>query len=181
MNGNFVQLKYGFIRNVKIRHIEKSVYLCIKAYAYDGTCFPSVKRIAHDAGVCVRTVQRCVKALAEKGLITVTARKSENGGNMTNLYTINYENEEKNSVSSESTKNTPVQSASSGKTGYGLKDYSFVSGSCTEINQKGIPAPFNKTEDSADYNFYGLSEKSRRIMRRIMRLGADMSGGVNYT
>ena len=88
MDGNFIVVHNSVVRSKDLRPTEKIVYMCIKSYAFTGECYPSVKRLAEDAGVCERTVRRCVKTLCEKGLISVERRKNANGGNATNLYII---------------------------------------------------------------------------------------------
>lgn len=51
-------------------------------------CWPSVARTAKQAGCHRRTVQRANARLARVGLITVTARRHDDGGQQTNLVTL---------------------------------------------------------------------------------------------
>lgn len=94
LDRNFIKVHNDFIRSRLLRPSEKIVFMCIKSYAYSGECFPSLKTLANDSGLCVRTVQRCIKTLAEKGFLTVERRKTESGGNTTNLYRLEKERDE---------------------------------------------------------------------------------------
>lgn len=65
-------------------------YLINRANA-EGTCFPSNKTIASDCGISTRTVQRTMKVLLEKGFIKRDSRFREQGGQTSNLYTLQLE------------------------------------------------------------------------------------------
>jgi hypothetical protein len=52
----------------------------------DGFCWPSLARMAQEASVSVRTAQRAVKGLREKGFISIDPRHRENGGQTSSLY-----------------------------------------------------------------------------------------------
>lgn len=54
-----------------------------------GTCFPSIKTIASDCGVSVRTIQRTMIILLEEGFVKKDSRFREKGGQTSNLYTLN--------------------------------------------------------------------------------------------
>lgn len=71
-------------------------YLINRANA-EGTCFPSNKTIANDCGISTRTVQRTMKVLLEKEFIKKDSRYREQGGQTSNLYTLQLEwNDDKN-------------------------------------------------------------------------------------
>ena len=58
------------------------VYLCLMAYAdKEGVCWPALPRLAADADLSVRTVQRAIKTLIAKGYLT-----SEQRMNTSNMY-----------------------------------------------------------------------------------------------
>lgn len=54
-----------------------------------GECWPSVPYIAEQCEMSVRSVQSHIKKLVEDGLVSVEERKSSNGLNRTNVYTLN--------------------------------------------------------------------------------------------
>ena len=53
-----------------------------------GTCFPSRRAIAKQAGVSVRTVSYHLSALVESGYLTVERRWRANGSQRSSLYTL---------------------------------------------------------------------------------------------
>ena len=53
-----------------------------------GECWPSVPYIAEQCEMSVRSVQSHIKKLVEDGLVSVEERKSSNGLNRTNVYTL---------------------------------------------------------------------------------------------
>lgn len=87
-------------------------YLINRANA-EGTCFPSNKTIASDCGISTRTVQRTMKVLLEKGFIKRDSRFREQGGQTSNLYTLQLElDDDKNDKKEvEAKENTKVEEA----------------------------------------------------------------------
>lgn len=66
-----------------------ALYTALKKFAdKNGQCFPSLKKLAHVAKMCVRKVQSTLLELKEKLLISIEHRKREDGGYTSNLYTI---------------------------------------------------------------------------------------------
>lgn len=63
------------------------IYLCRMANRR-AACFPSRKTIATACSLCVQSVKRAVKELADAGLITKVEQHKENGRQTSNLYTI---------------------------------------------------------------------------------------------
>ena len=63
----------------------------------EGECFPSIKTIAAKCGYGVSTVKRALDELVKAGYIVKQARFDErkNGGQTSNLYTLNYYNNER--------------------------------------------------------------------------------------
>ena len=53
-----------------------------------GTCFPSIGRMAKELLISSKTVSRCLKWLKEQGFIRVEPRRAEMGGRMSNLYQV---------------------------------------------------------------------------------------------
>lgn len=67
---------------------EKLVLLCIADHAGDdGTCYPSVKRIAERSNMSERNVQYCVRSLRDKGWLRISYGQGRNGSN---VYTVLY-------------------------------------------------------------------------------------------
>ncbi len=67
--------------------------IAIYLYLYDrtdaeGTCFPSVKTIARELNLSMRTVQRGVGDLVREGYLVREVRWRENGGRSSNLYRV---------------------------------------------------------------------------------------------
>ena len=62
-------------------------YLCMRAGSKK-ICFPSISRIAKELRISETTVISCIKALEQKGFIKKERRRNLNGGNSSNLYTI---------------------------------------------------------------------------------------------
>lgn len=87
-------------------------YLINRANA-EGTCFPSNKTIASDCGISTRTVQRTMKVLLEKEFIKKDSRFREQGGQTSNLYTLQLEwDDDKNDKKEvEAKENTKVEEA----------------------------------------------------------------------
>lgn len=52
----------------------------------DGICWPSMTRIAQEASVSVRTVQRAVQGLKDKGYISIDPRYREDGSQTSSIY-----------------------------------------------------------------------------------------------
>lgn len=57
----------------------------------DLTCFPSIPTIARETGLSERTVQRALKELVAGGFLKKTSRYRENGGQSSNLYSLDIE------------------------------------------------------------------------------------------
>src|SRR6516162_1457073 len=63
-----------------------AVYVCLAWRAdQDGTCYPSLSKIAADVGISRRAVIRVIKTLASTGLLQVKSR-SMNGKMQSNVY-----------------------------------------------------------------------------------------------
>jgi GntR family transcriptional regulator len=52
----------------------------------DGICWPSLSRVAQEASVSVRTVQRAVQGLRDKGYISIDPRYREDGSQTSSIY-----------------------------------------------------------------------------------------------
>ena len=65
----------------------KLIYFVLSKYvSKDGICWPSIKRIADNAGVSQNTVRRTIAELSSLDWLEVEIRKAGNGTNDTNLY-----------------------------------------------------------------------------------------------
>ncbi|EOR27401.1 hypothetical protein A500_04641 [Clostridium sartagoforme AAU1] len=77
----YFSIKNKAILELSGKEFKLYCYLVSKDYKGEGVWYAQ-KTISNDLGVCVRTVQRHLKALAEKGYISIKRR----GFNMTNIY-----------------------------------------------------------------------------------------------
>lgn len=55
----------------------------------DGECWPGMKSVAKQCGVCERTLMRHIEKMESMGLLHKSKRKDESGRQMPNLYTLN--------------------------------------------------------------------------------------------
>lgn len=67
-----------------------ALYAALSTYADRESmeCWPSIKTLAKDLGVHETTVQRAMRELEEKGIISIERRKRDDGSNYPNLYTV---------------------------------------------------------------------------------------------
>ena len=87
---------FTLIENELIDDIEKFdkndllcyMVLCRYANNSTGECYPSYKTIAEKMRVGVSTAMKAIKSLESKGVIEISSRKNETGGDTSNLYTI---------------------------------------------------------------------------------------------
>ncbi len=70
---------------------QKLVYICLGKFTNnEQQCFPSLKRIAELAKICVSKVKTTINELREKGLIEKKNRFAGDGSKISNLYTLLY-------------------------------------------------------------------------------------------
>ena len=81
------KLEYIYRSELPSRAIVVYLYLADRA-GKEGTCFPSVPRIARDTGLSGRTVQRAILDLERAGFVRVDGRLRKNGADSSNLYTL---------------------------------------------------------------------------------------------
>ena len=76
---------------MKLLPRDLSVYCCLKYHSGDDfTCFPSRKTIAKECQMTMPTVDKALKDLEDKALITITRRYDpDNGNRRSHLYRIN--------------------------------------------------------------------------------------------
>lgn len=73
---------------------QRLVLMALAKHANDdgSSCFPSVKKLAKVAGVCIATVQRALPELADQGAITILHKGGATGRGDHSRYKINVEN-----------------------------------------------------------------------------------------
>lgn len=77
-----------FLESNKLNGNEKLIFILLKKFAGDtGECFPSLQKLAELSGFSKSTVQRILKSLEEKEVLSVKHRRTQKG-NISNLYTI---------------------------------------------------------------------------------------------
>ena len=75
----------------ELSHRAKTVYMYLKDRSNaDGTCWPSVRRIAEDLKLSRRTVQRALADLERHGFLERTHRRRPNGSLTSNFYRLKY-------------------------------------------------------------------------------------------
>lgn len=62
------------------------IFYLINRADQENTCFPSIKTIAKECNISIRTVQRALNDLEKAGFITRESRFHEQGGQRSNLY-----------------------------------------------------------------------------------------------
>ncbi len=73
----------------------KLVLMSLADYADDSQqCFPSKKHVATRCCISVKTAKRALKSLEERELIRIEPQYRKNGSNSSNLYTLNFGNQE---------------------------------------------------------------------------------------
>ena len=71
----------------ELSHRAKTVYMYLKDRANaDGTCWPSIRRIAEDLKLSRRTVQRALSDLERHRCLERTYRRRPNGSLTSNFY-----------------------------------------------------------------------------------------------
>ncbi|MBS6457182.1 MAG: helix-turn-helix domain-containing protein [Firmicutes bacterium] len=78
--------EHQLIRKIMAEFTEKEVKPI--AAETDGTCWPSVRRIAADLKLSRRTVQRALSDLEHHGFLERTHRRRPNGSLTSNLYRV---------------------------------------------------------------------------------------------
>lgn len=70
MENGFTRIPNKLIKSEKLTCYEKMVCIVLVAYRMDNeSCFPSRATIAKNAGINIRTVDKAIKGLTEKGFI----------------------------------------------------------------------------------------------------------------
>lgn len=85
---NFTIIENEIIDEPNLNIYQKMAYIVLCRYAKDNQCFPSLATIASKLSCSKRKLQDTLKELQELGLIKIQNRKSDNGDNTSNLYTI---------------------------------------------------------------------------------------------
>lgn len=90
--------KQAYESNLKSRALSVLIYLIDRSNE-DLTCFPAIGTIAEQLHISVSTVKRALRELVEEGYIEKDSRfRAKNMGQTSNLYTLNFRTEEKESV-----------------------------------------------------------------------------------
>ena len=90
-NFNFTLIENELIDDIeKFNKNDLLCYMVLCRYANNSTgeCYPSYKTIAEKMRVGVSTAIKAIKSLESKGVIEISSRKNETGGDTSNLYTI---------------------------------------------------------------------------------------------
>lgn len=87
-NQGFMAVRHWVMRNKHFSNAhEKLIYLELADRTDDnGKCFPSLATLSAASMLSKPTVIKALKGLEEKGLIIISKRKLDNGGNASNVY-----------------------------------------------------------------------------------------------
>lgn len=87
-NEGFMAVRHWVMRNKHFSNAyEKLIYLELADRTDDnGKCFPSLATLGKASMLSKPTVIKALKGLEEKGLIVISKRKLDNGGNTSNVY-----------------------------------------------------------------------------------------------
>lgn len=87
MNEGFGVIPNWLVRDTTISGAAKMVYVVLSSHAgAHGTTWLSHTTIAAEAGTSVSTVQRALAVLSEMGLVGISQRRREDGGQTSNIY-----------------------------------------------------------------------------------------------
>ena len=149
---------FTLIENELIDDIEKFdkndllcyMVLCRYANNSTGECYPSYKTIAEKMRVGVSTAMKAIKSLEGKGVIEISSRKNETGGDTSNLYTIKdikqyYENKKASTVPPVKATNTNKNNIDTNIIPQNNKKYSPKNKENKNNTGKGASANVNNT------------------------------------
>lgn len=82
---------YNKVSCADISPTARTVYRALLQYANRETwsCYPSVRTLMKDTGLCERTIRNQLKILSDRGLILKIPRTRENNGCSSNMYFFN--------------------------------------------------------------------------------------------
>ena len=151
---------FTLIENELIDDIEKFdkndllcyMVLCRYANNSTGECYPSYKTIAEKMRVGVSTAMKAIKSLESKGVIEISSRKNETGGDTSNLYTIKdikqyYENKKASTVPPVKADNQNKNNIDTNSISRNNKKYSWENMENKNKTGKGASANVNNTFD----------------------------------
>ena len=149
---------FTLIENELIDDIEKFdkndllcyMVLCRYANNSTGECYPSYKTIAEKMRVGVSTAMKAIKSLEGKGVIEISSRKNETGGDTSNLYTIKdikqyYENKKASTGGTVKATNTNKNNIDTNIIPQNNKKYSSENKENKKNTGKGASANVNNT------------------------------------
>ena len=149
---------FTLIENELIDDIEKFdkndllcyMVLCRYANNSTGECYPSYKTIAEKMRVGVSTAMKAIKSLEGKGVIEISSRKNETGGDTSNLYTIKdikqyYENKKASTGGTVKASNTNKNNIDTNIIPQNNKKYSSKNKENKNNTGKGASANVNNT------------------------------------
>ena len=154
---------FTLIENELIDDIEKFdkndllcyMVLCRYANNSTGECYPSYKTIAEKMRVGVSTAMKAIKSLESKGVIEISSRKNETGGDTSNLYTIKdikqyYENKKASTGGTVKATNTNKNNIDTNIIPQNNKKYSPKNKENKNNTGKGASANVNNTFEKYD-------------------------------
>lgn len=117
---SFLQMSAEIQLDKKLKPTDKAIYatLCLHCDGILSTrreCYPSVQRIADETNCSLRTAQRSIQNLVERGAITIKRTRQKNGYQGHNVYVLmnklpKIQNDEDESMDFQSDKSDQIQS-----------------------------------------------------------------------
>ena len=116
---SFLQMRAEIQLDKKLKPTDKAIYatLCLHCDGILSTrreCYPSVQRIADETNCSLRTAQRSIQNLVERGAITIKRTRQKNGYQGHNVYVLmnklpRIQNDEDENMDFQSDKNDQIQ------------------------------------------------------------------------
>jgi predicted transcriptional regulator len=173
---------FTLIENELIDDIEKFdkndllcyMVLCRYANNSTGECYPSYKTIAEKMRVGVSTAMKAIKSLESKGVIEISSRKNETGGDTSNLYTIKdikqyYENKKASTGGTVKADNQNKNNIDINSIPQNTKKDSY--------KKKENKVIHNKFNDGTNNNFANYSEDE---LEKLLKENQDRKFNPNY-
>lgn len=137
----------GYAKHLGVYCSAVYISLCRHADNKTQSCYPSMKLIAEENGMSVKTVERATKTLEEWGIVSIKRTKKEDGTQANNLYTLTAKSLWKK-------KPTDLQSL-------GNRQTHSPKPTDSDDQNRQTPVPYNNTHINNTHN--NNSEQARKV------------------
>ena len=84
---NYTMIYHDFLESNLLNGQEKLVFIFLKRFSdSEGKCFPSLNKLAQISGYSKSTIQRTLKSLEEKRVLSIEHRRTKEKGDTSNIY-----------------------------------------------------------------------------------------------